>query len=109
MFWSYYWWKNFIKNDSTRVSNELGAGKSNQAKQAMNVSLKLSILLAALVLLGLSLGHNIWAGLFSDSHTIIKLYASMTPLLCLSIFFDSIQGILSGNNLLVELVFDVWF
>ncbi|XP_057539978.1 protein DETOXIFICATION 18-like isoform X2 [Amaranthus tricolor] len=81
---------------STRVSNELGAGKSNQAKQAMNVSLKLSILLAALVLLGLSLGHNIWAGLFSDSHTIIKLYASMTPLLCLSIFFDSIQGILSG-------------
>ncbi|KNA10186.1 hypothetical protein SOVF_146690 isoform B [Spinacia oleracea] len=42
------------------------------------------------------LGHNIWAGFFSRNASIIKAFASMTPLLCSSIFLDSIQGILSG-------------
>lgn len=86
-------------DDSTRVSNELGAGKINKAKNAMVVTLKLSILLAALVLLVLGLGHNIWAGFFSGSANIIKAYASITPLICISIFFDSIQGVLSGTNI----------
>ncbi|XP_010696043.1 protein DETOXIFICATION 19-like isoform X2 [Beta vulgaris subsp. vulgaris] len=81
---------------STRVSNELGAGKVNEAKHAMGVTLKLSILLAAIVLLALGLGHNIWAGLFSGSATIIKAYASMTFLLSISTFLDTVQGILSG-------------
>ncbi|KNA08349.1 hypothetical protein SOVF_163430 [Spinacia oleracea] len=81
---------------STRVSNELGAGRTNEAKHAMGVTLKLSVILAGVVIVGLSLGHNIWAGFFSGSSTIIETYASMTPLVCLSIFFDSIQGILSG-------------
>lgn len=81
---------------STRVSNELGAGKPNQAKHVTVVSLKLSIFLAALVLLVLGFGHDIWASFFSDSPDIIIAFASMAPLLCTSIFFDSIQGILSG-------------
>ncbi|KAL2944346.1 Protein DETOXIFICATION 19 [Bienertia sinuspersici] len=81
---------------STRVSNELGAGNTNKAKQAMGVSLKLIIVLASLVLLALGFGHDIWAGFFSGNPSIIKAYASMTILLCISIFFDSIQGILSG-------------
>ncbi|XP_021773695.1 protein DETOXIFICATION 19-like [Chenopodium quinoa] len=81
---------------STRVSNELGAGNANESKHAMRVTLKLSILLAGLVILSLALGHNIWAGFFSGSTSIIKAYASMTPLVCISIFFDFIQGILSG-------------
>lgn len=81
---------------STRVSNELGAGKPKEAKQAMGISLKLSILLAALVVLVLGLGHDSWAGFFSDSTDIIKAFAAMTPFLCISIFIDSIQGILSG-------------
>ncbi|KAL2944347.1 Protein DETOXIFICATION 19 [Bienertia sinuspersici] len=81
---------------STRVSNELGAGNTNKAKQAMGVSLKLIVILASLVLLALGFGHDIWAGFFSGNPSIIKAYASMTTLLCVSIFFDSIQGILSG-------------
>uniref|UniRef100_A0A803MG28 Protein DETOXIFICATION n=1 Tax=Chenopodium quinoa TaxID=63459 RepID=A0A803MG28_CHEQI len=81
---------------STRVSNELGGGKANQAKHAMGVTLKLSILLAAFVVLVLGLGHDIWAGFFIGNASIIKAFASLTPLLCISIFLDSIQGILSG-------------
>ncbi|KAK8261283.1 hypothetical protein V6Z11_D13G176600, partial [Gossypium hirsutum] len=80
----------------TRVSNELGAGNPNQAKHAMVVTLKLSILLAVAVVVSLSLGHDIWAGFFSDSHSINKKFAEMTPLLIPSIAVDAIQGVLSG-------------
>ncbi|GLT72146.1 hypothetical protein SLA2020_441020 [Shorea laevis] len=81
---------------STRVSNELGAGKGNRAKNAMSVSLKLSLLLALTVVLALVLGHNLWASCFSSSSQIIKEFASMTPLLAISIFIDAVQGVLSG-------------
>ncbi|ONI13163.1 hypothetical protein PRUPE_4G206700 [Prunus persica] len=81
---------------STRVSNELGAGNPDKAKKAMAVTLKLSVLLGLLVVLALAFGHNIWASLFSDSSAIIKLFASMTPFLGISIMADSVQGVLSG-------------
>ncbi|XVF04244.1 hypothetical protein REPUB_Repub05bG0065800 [Reevesia pubescens] len=81
---------------STRVSNELGAGNLNGAKNAMAVTLKLSFLLALAVVLALAFGHNIWAGFFSNSSSIINKFASMTPLLLISITIDSFQGVLSG-------------
>ncbi|KAJ7948670.1 Protein DETOXIFICATION [Quillaja saponaria] len=81
---------------STRVSNELGAGHPNRAKNAMAVSLKLSVLLAFLVVLALTLGHSIWAQFFSGSPAIIQKFASMTPYLAISIILDSLQGVLSG-------------
>ncbi|XP_004296523.1 PREDICTED: MATE efflux family protein LAL5-like isoform X2 [Fragaria vesca subsp. vesca] len=81
---------------STRVSNELGEGNPDRAKNAMAVTLKLSVLLGVLVVLALALGHNIWAGFFSDSTTIIKQFAYMTPFLAISIMLDSVQGVLSG-------------
>ncbi|MBA0752231.1 hypothetical protein Gogos_001085 [Gossypium gossypioides] len=62
----------------------------------MTVTLKLSILLALVVVLTLALGHDIWAGFFSDSHSIIKKFAQLTPLLIVSIVIDAIQGVLSG-------------
>ncbi|XP_024960116.1 protein DETOXIFICATION 19-like [Cynara cardunculus var. scolymus] len=81
---------------STRVSNELGARNIDKAKNAMGVTLKLSVLLALIVVLALGFGHDIWAGFFSSSPVIINHYASMTPLLVISIILDSIQGVLSG-------------
>ncbi|XP_040990045.1 protein DETOXIFICATION 18-like [Juglans microcarpa x Juglans regia] len=81
---------------STRVSNELGAGNPTGAKKAMEVALKLSIVLAITIVLVLALGHNLWAGLFSSSTTIIKEFAAMTPLLAISIFLDAVQGVISG-------------
>ncbi|KAL3630012.1 Protein DETOXIFICATION 18 [Castilleja foliolosa] len=81
---------------STRVSNELGAGNPDRARRAMAVTLKLTVLLALCVVIVLSFGHNLWARSFSDSPVIIKAYASLTPLLVLSISCDFVQGILSG-------------
>lgn len=65
----------------------------------MSVTLKLSVVLGAIVVLSLAVGHNIWASLFSDSQTIIKEFAAMTPLLAVSILFDSAQGVLSGKDI----------
>ncbi|PPD88268.1 hypothetical protein GOBAR_DD14817 [Gossypium barbadense] len=81
---------------STRVSNELGAGHPIRAKNAMGVTLRLSILQALAVVLALAFGHNIWAAFFSNSPSIINQFASMTPLLLISITIDSFQGVLSG-------------
>ncbi|XP_044499578.1 protein DETOXIFICATION 18-like [Mangifera indica] len=81
---------------STRVSNELGAGNTNRAKNAMIVTLKLSIILALIFDLGLAFGHNIWANFFSNSSMIIKGFTALTPFLIISITLDAMQGILSG-------------
>ncbi|GAB4846439.1 Protein DETOXIFICATION 18 [Ancistrocladus abbreviatus] len=81
---------------STRVSNELGAGNPEQAKHAMGVAIKISMLLAGVVVLALVFGHSIWASFFSNNSNIIGEFSSMTPLLATSIFLDSIQGVLSG-------------
>ncbi|XP_014500677.1 protein DETOXIFICATION 19-like [Vigna radiata var. radiata] len=81
---------------STRVSNELGAGNPERAKHAMNVTLKLSLLLGFCFVLALGFGHNIWIQFYSDSATIKEEFASVTPLLVLSILLDAIQGVLSG-------------
>lgn len=81
---------------STRVSNEIGAGNIEKAKNAVAVTLKLSILLALTFVLLLAFGHNIWASFFSTSHVIIREFAYMTPLLTGSIILDSAQGVLSG-------------
>ncbi|KAM2049199.1 hypothetical protein ACFX1T_007637 [Malus domestica] len=85
---------------STRVSNELGAGNPDRAKNAMVVNLKLSVLLSFAIILALVCGHNIWAGFFIDSnanYAVLKEdFASMTPLLAISIIVDSVQGVFSG-------------
>ncbi|KAF5182308.1 Detoxification-like protein [Thalictrum thalictroides] len=81
---------------STRVSNELGAGNADRAKNAVVVTLKLSVLLALAVILSLLFGHNLWASAFSNSPVIKKEFASMAPFLAISILFDSAQGVLSG-------------
>ncbi|KAF8409227.1 hypothetical protein HHK36_005301 [Tetracentron sinense] len=81
---------------STRVSNELGARNADRAKNAMAVTLKLAVFLAFTVVIALAIGHNVWASFFSDTTVIKKEFASMTPLLAISILFDSAQGVLSG-------------
>nr|AQM73451.1 MATE2 [Catharanthus roseus] len=81
---------------STRVSNELGAGNPERAKKAMTVTLKLCVITALGVVSALAFGHDIWAGLFSNSPVIIQKYASMTPFLVISISIDFFQAILSG-------------
>lgn len=86
----------YMPCDSRRVSNELGAERIVRAKNAMAVTIKLSALLTLTIVLALAFGHNLWVSFFSDSHKIIMEFASLTPLVAISITFDSIVCILSG-------------
>ncbi|XP_059077865.1 protein DETOXIFICATION 19-like [Cryptomeria japonica] len=81
---------------STRVSNELGAGNERKAKVAVTITIKLAVMLACAISVLLLFGHNIWAAAFSDSWKIRQKFATIAPLLAASIFFDAIQGIISG-------------
>uniref|UniRef100_A0A0E0AK97 Protein DETOXIFICATION n=1 Tax=Oryza glumipatula TaxID=40148 RepID=A0A0E0AK97_9ORYZ len=81
---------------STRVSNEIGAGNVEGAKNAVAVTLKLSVFLAAAFVLLLGFGHGLWAGLFSGSAVIAAEFAAVAPLMMASILLDSAQGVLSG-------------
>lgn len=81
---------------STRVSNEIGAGNVDKAKNAVSVTLKLSVLLAVSFVLLLAFGHGLWARLYSGSAVILSEFADITPLLIISIVLDSSQGVLSG-------------
>ncbi|XP_020250847.1 protein DETOXIFICATION 18-like [Asparagus officinalis] len=81
---------------STRVSNEMGAGNIKKAKNAVSVTLKLSFFLALMFLLSLAFGQKIWAKSFTTNAVIIKEFASMIPLLSVSILLGSAQGVLSG-------------
>lgn len=81
------------------MSNELGAGNIEKAKNAVSVALKLAVVLALTTVLVLLFGHDLWASFFSDSPEIIHKFAYMTPLLAFSMLFDTAQGVLSGSVL----------
>ncbi|KAJ0103046.1 hypothetical protein Patl1_04690 [Pistacia atlantica] len=81
---------------STRVSNELGAANVSRAKNAMVLTLKLSVLLSITVVLTLAFGHNIWARFLSNSSEITKEFASLTPFVATSMAVDPMQGVLLG-------------
>ena len=78
------------------MSNEIGAGNVAHAKNAVSVTLKLSVFLAVSFVALLALGHTQWARLFSGSATIVSEFAAIAPLMAVSIVLDSAQGVLSG-------------
>jgi MATE family multidrug resistance protein len=86
----------WIIASSTRVSNEIGAGNVERAKNAVSVTMKLSVFLAVTFVLLLAFGHGLWARLFSGSATIVSAFGAITPLMVVSIVLDSAQGVLSG-------------
>jgi MATE family multidrug resistance protein len=79
------------------VSNEIGAGNVDKAKNAVSVTMKLSVLLAISFVLFLAFCHNLWASLYSGSAVIMSEFAAIAPLLIVSIVLDSAQGVLSGE------------
>ena len=78
------------------MANEIGAANVDRARNAVSVTMKLSVFLAVSFVLLLGFGHNLWAGLFSGSPTIVSEFAAITPLMMISIVLDSAQGVLAG-------------
>ncbi|KAJ0985735.1 hypothetical protein J5N97_004091 [Dioscorea zingiberensis] len=81
---------------STRISNELGAGNSNAARLAVRVAMLITVTEAVAVsgtvfALRRTLGYA-----YSNEKEVIDYVTRMTPLLCISVIMDSLQGVLSG-------------
>lgn len=81
---------------STRVSNEVGAGNPQAARVAVSAVMFLAIIEAVAVSTTLFFCRHILGYAYSSDKEVADYIAAMTPLICLSIVMDSIQGVLSG-------------
>ncbi|XP_059072584.1 protein DETOXIFICATION 16-like isoform X2 [Cryptomeria japonica] len=81
---------------STRVSNELGAGRSHAARLAVYVVFFIAIMEAVMVGCLLFSIRNVWGYAYSNEKNVIDYVAKMIPLLAASSFLEGFQCILSG-------------
>ncbi|KAL5724996.1 Protein DETOXIFICATION 16 [Ranunculus cassubicifolius] len=82
---------------STRVSNELGAGRPQIAYLAVKVVLFLAITEGLLFSITMMLVRHVWGYAYSDEKEVINYFAAIVPVLTVSSFLDGIQSVLSGN------------
>ncbi|XP_010044148.2 protein DETOXIFICATION 16 [Eucalyptus grandis] len=82
---------------STRVSNELGAGRTAVARLAFRVMITIAIAEGAVVGIVTILVRHVLGKLYSNEEEVIKYFARVIPLLALSDFLDGIQCVLSGS------------
>ncbi|PSR89466.1 Protein DETOXIFICATION like [Actinidia chinensis var. chinensis] len=86
----------FASAVSTRVSNELGAGRPQAARLAVRVVILLAVAEGFLVgLLSIAV-RDVWGYLYTNDKEVVKYFASIMPVLATSVFMDGIQGVLSG-------------
>ncbi|KAL3849056.1 hypothetical protein ACJIZ3_010938 [Penstemon smallii] len=81
---------------STRVSNELGAGRPQNARLAVRVASIFATSEGLIVVTMTILVRNIWGKLYSNEKEVIVYVAKIMPLLALSNFLDGFQCVLSG-------------
>ncbi|CAL5052733.1 unnamed protein product [Urochloa decumbens] len=81
---------------STRVSNELGAGRPQAARLAVRVVLFLAVAEGLIVGLILVCVRYIWGHAYSDVEEVVRYVAKMMLVIAVTIFFDGIMTVLSG-------------
>ncbi|XP_025015405.1 protein DETOXIFICATION 16 isoform X2 [Ricinus communis] len=81
---------------STRVSNELGAGRPEGAQLALCVMIIMALSEGLVVGIVTVLLRQVWGKLYSNEEEVIKYVANILPLLALSDFLDGFQCVLSG-------------
>ncbi|KAL3512739.1 hypothetical protein ACH5RR_025456 [Cinchona calisaya] len=80
---------------STRVSNELGAGKHRAAQVAARVVLFLAVVEGLLVGLVSIAVRDVWGYLYTTKGEVVRYMSAIMPVLVLSNYMDGIQGVLS--------------
>ncbi|KAL0450039.1 UNVERIFIED_CONTAM: protein DETOXIFICATION 8 [Sesamum latifolium] len=81
---------------STRVSNELGAGKAQAAQLAVSTVLVLSIVEFVIASTAIFTCRYTLGYLFSNEKDVVYYIKEMTPFVCIFIVFDSLQAVFSG-------------
>ncbi|KXZ53173.1 hypothetical protein GPECTOR_7g1065 [Gonium pectorale] len=81
---------------STRVSNELGAGRGRRARYAGLVALLLGVAAPLAASAGLVAFPRAWARIYTPDNAIISLVARTMPVLAISNIADSVAAVSSG-------------
>ncbi|KAJ4722143.1 Protein DETOXIFICATION [Melia azedarach] len=86
---------------STRVGNELGAGRGQKARLATVVAIGLALLISVLGLLGTTLGREAWGRVFTKDIEVLELTKTVLPIIGLCELANCPQttscGILRGS------------
>ena len=85
-----------VGENSTRVSNELGAGNPRAARLAVGAVMFLAVSQSIIVSSVLFAGRNTFGYIFSNDKEVVDYAMNMAPLVCLSVIFDSLHATLSG-------------
>jgi Na+-driven multidrug efflux pump len=88
----------FVCKYSTRVSNELGAGKPQAAKLATRLVLCLALSEGLAISVIMILLREFWGYLYSNEEEVVTYIARMIPVLAISYFTDGIHTSLSGMS-----------
>jgi MATE family multidrug resistance protein len=83
---------------STRVSNELGAGRPRAAGLATRVVMFLAFSVCVSEGLAMVLVRNILGYAYSNDDEVAKYTARLMPALAVCILFDGLQNVLSGKQ-----------
>uniref|UniRef100_A0ACD5XN93 Uncharacterized protein n=1 Tax=Avena sativa TaxID=4498 RepID=A0ACD5XN93_AVESA len=81
---------------STRVSNELGAGKPQAAKLATRIVICMAISEGLLIAVTMVLLRSFWGYMYSNEEEVVAYIARMIPVQAASFFMDGIHNSLSG-------------
>nr|GMC67851.1 protein DETOXIFICATION 14-like [Ipomoea batatas] len=81
---------------STRISNELGAGNSEAARNVVRAVLVLSLLEAVIASTALLCSSRVLGYVFSNEKEVVDYIREMIPFVCLLVLTDCIQSVLSG-------------
>lgn len=100
---------NRLLSNSTRVSNELGAGRPQSARLALQVMIIMALSEGAAIAIATVSVRHVWGKLYSNENEVITYVAKMMPLLALSDFLDGFQCVLSGPKLLSATLLNLMF
>ncbi|XP_037463112.1 protein DETOXIFICATION 16-like [Triticum dicoccoides] len=81
---------------STRVSNELGAGRPDAARLATQVIMLLGVVSSISVSLAIVLVRNLWGYAYSNDKEVVEYISRIMPIIAVAFLFDDMQCVLSG-------------
>ncbi|KAF8150627.1 mate-domain-containing protein [Crassisporium funariophilum] len=81
---------------SVRIGNLLGEGNAKRAEVAANTAIIMSLMISCFTSGLFIVFRNKWAYMFNDDPDVVKLVASIMPLLGLFQVFDAIAGVTGG-------------
>ncbi|WZZ33238.1 protein DETOXIFICATION 14-like isoform X1 [Brassica napus] len=86
----------FLVACSTRVANELGAGKPKRARIAVYTVMVMAGVESLMVSAIVFAARNEYGYLFSSETEVVDYVRTMAPLVSLSVIFDALHAVLSG-------------